>query len=105
MLAKKHKLNTEQFNYVFKNGKRSFSEHFQFITLDSETPAYAVVISKKSHSAAVTRNKARRAVFGSIQNIQQAHKLKKQQVVILLKKGQHVPDLEALVLELLKNLT
>lgn len=71
MLPKKNRLNREEFNNVWKNGKRVHSPVFTFIFVNNleKKGNFSCVISKKVQKTAVKRNLLRRSIYGSIDTL------------------------------------
>lgn len=63
MLAKKHRLNSVQFNAVFKGGKKKHGKDFMIIYVTSDETRLAVTISKKKAKKAVERVRVRRQIY------------------------------------------
>ncbi len=64
MLAKKERLNREDFNRFFASGKRYHSANFQLIHSSFERFHGSVVVGRKVFKSAVRRNRLRRQVYG-----------------------------------------
>jgi len=104
MLPKRNRNTRSEFNVVFKDGKKTFSPSFQFITLPQEQQKFSVVVSKKLIKGAFQRNKQKRRVFNILKNNQQG--LPVGATLIIIKKDISQIDkkeLEKQILETLKN--
>ena len=66
MVPKKNRLNSVQFNTVFKSGKKKYGSDFMVIHTPGEETRVAVTISKKKAKRAVERTLVRRRVYEHI---------------------------------------
>ena len=66
MVPKKNRLNSVQFNTVFKSGKKKHGPSFMVIHVPSEETRVAVTISKKKAKRAVERTLVRRRMYEHI---------------------------------------
>ncbi len=63
MLPKRSRLGRDEFDRVFRMGKRFHAPHFQLIYAPQATLTASVVVAKKLTKTAVARNKLRRRVY------------------------------------------
>ncbi len=64
MLKKENRLTTNEFDEVFKTGKKNFSKNFMFIKKENkDSLKISTTISKKIYKTAVKRNEARRKIY------------------------------------------
>ena len=68
MLAKKNRLNRDEFSKYFKTGKRTHSPVATLIVSPHDTFHGAVVVSKKVSKKAVKRNTLRRRAYAQLYN-------------------------------------
>ena len=69
MLSKSERLTKNQVEAVLAAGRRHSSQYFFATVLAASTPAFAIVVSKKTADTAVERNKLRRRTYSAIREV------------------------------------
>ncbi len=75
MLKKINRLRTSAFDEVFKVGKRLHTPYFQLIYQPSADFHAAAVVGKKVYKNAVSRNRLRRQMYGTLYRLNQEARL------------------------------
>ncbi len=98
MLKKNNRLNSEEFQEVFKKGKRYFFKNFLFIIYQNNKNFKAgISIPKKEFKLAIQRNKIKRQIHYLLKE----NLFKKNHIIIQLKKNFNINNIQ----QELKNFT
>ncbi len=106
MLKKKNRLTTEEFQKVFKNGKKISSTFFLIIILPiNDSKKISVAISKKIEKTAIDRTLSRRKIYTIIKENFSEISNNIKIIVLITKKINHKkkPDIQKELLGLFKK--